>query len=223
MIKINVSTSDSYRRLIKQFQANNVHHTYQRRGERTYRVVLRHLHHSIQPDVIKGELEGLGHIARNVFKIRHRLTKAPLPLYFVDLETCDNNKSIFYLHFLCNMKITVEAPRKKNSIVQCSRCQSYGHTKTYCARPFVCVKCDGDHDMQSVPKIPLPRRRAPFVAGPIQLIIKVAMSTAVSRQPWAILLPDHGVLILARPLHTLILATLITSLPCYTLTPLSHP
>jgi len=27
MIKINVSTSDSYRRLIKQFQADNVHHT----------------------------------------------------------------------------------------------------------------------------------------------------------------------------------------------------
>ena len=78
MIKINVSTSDSYRRLIKQFKADNVvHHTYQPRGERAYRMVLRHLHHSIHPNVIKSELEGLGHIARNVFNIRHRLTKAP--------------------------------------------------------------------------------------------------------------------------------------------------
>ena len=76
-------------------------------------MVLRHLHHSIHPDVIKCELEGLGHIARNVFNIRHHLTKAPLPLYFVDLELCDNNKNSFDLHFLCNMKITVEAPRKK--------------------------------------------------------------------------------------------------------------
>ena len=115
MIKINVSTSDSYRRLIKQFQADNVvNHTYQLRGERAYRVVLRHLHHSIHPDVIKSELEVLGHIARSVFNIRYRLTKAPLPLYFVGLEPCDNNKNIFDHHFLCNMKITVEAPRKKN-------------------------------------------------------------------------------------------------------------
>ena len=180
MIKINVSTSDSYRRLIKQFQADNVvNHTYQPRGERAYRVVLRHLHLSIHPDVIKSELECLGYIARNVFNIRHRLTKAPLPLNVVDLEPYDNNKNIFD-HFLCNMKITVEAPRKKNSIVRCTRCQSYGRTKTYCARPFVCVKCGGGMIRQIVPKIPLPRRRAPFVVGPIQLI---AISSAVSRQP----------------------------------------
>ena len=117
-------------------------------------MVLRHLHHSIHPDVIKGELESLGHIARNVFNIRHRLTKAPVPLYFVDLEPCDNKKSIFDLYFLFNMKITVEAPRKKNSIVQCTRCQSYGHTKTYCARRFVCVKCGGDHDTAECAKDP---------------------------------------------------------------------
>ena len=52
------------------------------------------------------------------------------------------------------MKITVEAPRKKISIVQCTRCQSYGHTKTYCARPFVCVKCGGDHDTAEYTKDP---------------------------------------------------------------------
>ena len=63
-IKINVYISDSYRRLIKQFQADVIHHTYQPRGERVYRVVLRHLHHSIHPDIIKSELEGLGHTAR---------------------------------------------------------------------------------------------------------------------------------------------------------------
>ena len=145
--KINVSTSDSYRLLIKQFQADNfVDHTYQSRGERAHRVVLRNLRHSIDQDVIKDEFQVLGHTARNVLNIRHRLTKVPLPVYFVDLEPYDNNKSIFDLHFLCNMKIAVEAPRKKNSIVKFTRCQSYLHTKTYYAPTFVCVKCGGDHD-----------------------------------------------------------------------------
>ena len=131
--------------------------------------------------------------------------------------------SIFDLHFLCNMKITFEAPRKKNSIVQCTRCQSYGHTKTYCANRLSVLNVEVITIRQSVPKILLPRRRAPFVVGTIQLFIKVAMSTAVSRQSGANLPPDHGVLILARPLHKLTLATLITSLPCYTLTTLPHP
>ena len=80
-IKINVYTPDSYRRMITKFRAENIsHHTYQPRWERAYRVVLRHLHHSIHQDVIKDELEGLGHTARNVLNIRHRLSKAPLPL-----------------------------------------------------------------------------------------------------------------------------------------------
>lgn len=30
--------------------------------------------------------------------------------------------------------------------MQCTRCQNYGHTKTYCNRPFACVKCAGPHD-----------------------------------------------------------------------------
>ena len=154
-IKINVYTPDSYRRLITQFRADNItHHTYQPRGERAYRVVLRHLHHSIHPDIIKDELEGLGHTARNVINIRHRLSKAPLPLYFVDLEPRNNNKNIYDLQFLCNMRISVEAPRKKTTIVQCIRCQSYGHTKTYCTRPPVCVKCGGDHATTECTKDP---------------------------------------------------------------------
>jgi hypothetical protein len=48
------------------------------------------------------------------------------------------------------MKITVKAPRKKNGTVQCKRCQCYGHTKTYCARTYICVKFGGELQ-QNVP------------------------------------------------------------------------
>ena len=137
-VKINVNTSESNRKLIKRFQDDKtVHHTYQIREERAYRVGLRNLHHSIPPNEIQAELESLGHKVRNVLNIRQRVTKEPLPLYFADLEPQDNNKNIYDLQLLCNMKIVVEAPRKKNRIVQCTICQSYGHTKTYCSRPYV--------------------------------------------------------------------------------------
>lgn len=44
------------------------------------------------------------------------------------------------------MRITVEPPRKKKDIIQCTRCQVYGHSKTYCTRPYKCVKCGGSHN-----------------------------------------------------------------------------
>jgi hypothetical protein len=80
--------------------------------------------------------------------------KEPLPLYFVDLEPLDNNKSICDLQSLCNIKIAVEAPRKKNHIVQFTKCQSYGHTKSYCSRPYVCVKYGGEHNTTLCTKDP---------------------------------------------------------------------
>jgi hypothetical protein len=113
-VKININTSESYRRLIKRLQDDKiVNHTYQIREETAYRVVLHNLHHSIPPNEIQAELETHGHKFRNVLNIRHRVMKETLPLYFVDLEPQDKNKSIYDLQFLCNMKVTVEVPRKK--------------------------------------------------------------------------------------------------------------
>lgn len=32
------------------------------------------------------------------------------------------------------------------------RCQAYGHSKTYCSKPYKCVKCGGQHDTKSCKK-----------------------------------------------------------------------
>ena len=53
------------------------------------------------------------------------------------------------------MKRAVEAARKKNHIAQCTRCQSYGHTKRYCSRSYVCVKCWGEHNTNLCTKDPI--------------------------------------------------------------------
>jgi hypothetical protein len=40
----------------------------------------------------------------------------------------------------------IELPRREKEqydTVQCMRCQQYGHTKYYCNKPFICVKCCG--------------------------------------------------------------------------------
>jgi hypothetical protein len=85
--------------------------------------------------------------------IRYRIHKTPLPLFFVDLVPAPNNKDIYEIKYIQNMLISVEPPRKNNSIIQCTRCQSYGHSKTDCRKPFRLLKCAGDHNTNTCTKL----------------------------------------------------------------------
>lgn len=146
-IKINTNTADSYRKLVTYMKENNiVHHTYQLKEERAFRVVIKHLHHSVDTADIKYELERNGHKVRNILNAKDRRTKEPLNMFFVDLEPAPTNKDVYKIIALQNKIVEIEPPRRYNNAVQCTRCQLYGHTKAYCNRPFLCVKCGGSHN-----------------------------------------------------------------------------
>lgn len=146
-VKVIVDTPDIFRKLVKDLRTNGItFYTYQLKSDRAYKVVIRNLHYSTNIDEIKKALTDVGHEVRNVVNIRHWKTKEPLPLFYVDLEPRENNKSIYNLKSLLHTNIRVEAPHPHPVIVQCKRCQRYGHTKTYCTLPIVCVKCGEEHD-----------------------------------------------------------------------------
>lgn len=143
---INPKTVESYRGIIRYLKERKAdYHTFQLEEEKSYRVVIRNLHQSIPVELIKEELTELGHTVRNVTPVIHPVTKQTLPLFFVDLEPRPNNKDIFDIEILCYSRIKVEEPHKQRLIVQCKRCQEYGHTKSYCQHQPRCVKCAGDH------------------------------------------------------------------------------
>lgn len=153
VVKINEKSTDNFRKLSKHLQDNKIiHHTYQIKQDRAYRVVTRHLHPTIPVKEIREELHQKGFQTRNIYNIKRKTDKNPLSLFFVDLEPADNNKLIYDLKYLLNMSIKVEAPHKRNDIVQCTRCQSYNHTKAYCYRPHACVKCGGAHNSATCKK-----------------------------------------------------------------------
>jgi len=152
-VKISSNTIDTYGNLVKHKKEENiVHHNYQIKTERAYRIVIKHLHHSVPLDDIKEELQKEGHTVRNIMNIKHKQTKELLSLFFVDLEPQANSKESFNLKFLGNTKITIEAPHKNRNIVQCQRRQDYGYSKTYCTKPYQCVKCGGQHDSKDCMK-----------------------------------------------------------------------
>jgi len=154
-VRINATSVDDFQKIIAGLRDKNTHYfTYQLKTERALKVVIRNLHHSLEPKDIKDALEADGYKVRNVANIVHWRTKDPLPLFFVDLEPTDESKNIYQLKTLLHTRIVVESPRPKNDIAQCKKCQQYGHTRTYCTLPIVCVKCGDNHDNRECTKKP---------------------------------------------------------------------
>ena len=102
-VKILPTHPDAYRKLTKLLKTLNAKfHTYQLKQERPFRVVLRNIHHSVDLDELKCELLNHGHEVTNISNIRHRITKNPLSLFFIDLKQKTNNKEIYNINRLMN-------------------------------------------------------------------------------------------------------------------------
>lgn len=145
-LKIQSATIETYSTITKALEEKNTEfHTFRPKQERLFNVVLKGMHSSTSLVEIKEEIEILGHDVVNISNIKQRLTKRPLPMFYVNLKPKDNNKDIYKCDVLLHSKIKFEPPRKKREIPQCSKCQRYGHTKSYCHHSPRCVKCTGNH------------------------------------------------------------------------------
>ncbi|KAI4474719.1 hypothetical protein M0802_004040 [Mischocyttarus mexicanus] len=145
-VRVLPADADSYRKITKTLKSLNASfHTYQLKQERSFRVVLRNVHHSADLNDLKNELMELGHEVVNISNIYHRATHNPLSMFFIDLKQKPNNNMVYNINKLNNTIVKFEPPRKKKEIAQCKRCQKYGHTQKYCNRSFQCVKCSGQH------------------------------------------------------------------------------
>jgi len=151
-LKIQTSNPESYRALIHFLKDQEAEfHTYQLKQDKPLRVVIRNLHPTTNVDIIKEELEVRLFEIRRVTNVLHKVTKIPLPLFFVDLEPSIKSAEIFHLSSLLHTKIKVEEPYKSKTISQCTNCQEYGHTKTYCGYPSRCVRCGSNHKSPDCP------------------------------------------------------------------------
>lgn len=128
-------------------------HSYQLKSERSFRVVLRGVHHSTQPTEIVEALKSLGHNVTNVHNIQHRTTKHPLSMFFVDLKPGSKNKDVYDINRLLGYVVQIQPPNAKKEVVQCTRCQRFNHTKAFCNRAPRCVKCTSSgHSSSECPR-----------------------------------------------------------------------
>lgn len=147
--RINCKSLESYSRLIRYLASDPEHikfHTFQMKQTKTFRAVIRNLNKNTPTTWIHEQVTKLGYQVVSVNVIKNRHTKALLPLFQVEIVCNDKEPStqLLQLTQLGNKQVTIE-PQLCQNVVQCHRCQKFGHSKNYCQRPFVCVKCAGNH------------------------------------------------------------------------------
>lgn len=74
------------------------------------------MHNTADVNLLKSQIEEYGHSIINIYNIRNRVTKAPLPMFYVNLKNAQNNKEIYNIEYLLNTKIYFEPPNKKREI-----------------------------------------------------------------------------------------------------------
>lgn len=151
-IQIEPQTETDYRDLYTLLKNDNVpFYTYQLKSEKTIKAVLRGVILEITPEEVKQELEEKGqYTVLKVSRMNGRNGPAPLVLVEVDRQY----KSIFNLRTICNLSITVEPLKKSRGIVQCHRCQLFGHVQRNCNSEYRCMKCGDSHSTHLCKKSP---------------------------------------------------------------------
>jgi PAX-interacting protein 1 len=118
---------------------------------RSYKVIIRNLHHTTLISDNSDILSDLGHSTRRITNVIKNGN--PCPLFLMKLKPNNNNKDIFNFSSILHTKIKIELPyRTISSPPQCIKCQNYGHTANYCHHLPCCVKCGGDHSTDSCTK-----------------------------------------------------------------------
>lgn len=146
LVKITPRTIDSYKTIVSELDKKKTEfYTYKPKNERGFKVVMRGMHPSTDIETIKQELKNIGHEVTNIWNIWNKTKNIRYPLFEIELKSNTNNKDIYAIRELMYCKISFEPPKPKKTPPQCSNCQQYGHTRSFCRRPPKCIKCAGNH------------------------------------------------------------------------------
>lgn len=149
-IRVFPSTENDYRRMYKFLDEQNIFfHTYGLKSEKNLKVVLRGV---IQEASEQDIIEDLNDQGYPVLKFSRMLGKDRKPAPLVLIELNKDYKSIYDLKFVCGLSIVAEPLKIKDSIIQCHRCQLFGHSQKNCHAEFKCLKCGESHSTHTCQK-----------------------------------------------------------------------
>lgn len=141
---IYIKDMDEYKHYITKLEKENVEfHTYTTKDRKTHAFVVWGL--DSNPEIEELEEEIKIQVNTNAIKV-YRMKATRRPAYLVSTP---NTIKLSYLsskvRYLLNTKIKWERHYNSKLIIQCHRCQEWGHATTNCRAAPVCLKCADGH------------------------------------------------------------------------------
>jgi hypothetical protein len=153
-IKVYPTTVTDFRKITAYLDNQKYeYHTYQLqqdRLDRSLKTVMRGIPLSIQIEEIQKDLQEQGYETTKIERMKNKTGETTATTY-IELER--KYKSIYQITNSCNLSVTVETYKSRNTYTQCHRCQLYGHTQTGCKAKFKCLKCAGEHSTHICTKL----------------------------------------------------------------------
>jgi len=135
------------------------HH--QLREDTPFRLVIRDIHPNVPKQLIERTFTEKGHTVKNIYCPRKpdwrnieinedddeeiNNIKTRQNMFYVNLKKTPNVVEALKITQIGRHRVTVMKAKPSKELVQCFRCQDFGHTRNYCLKKPVCGKCSGDH------------------------------------------------------------------------------
>ncbi|GFV72818.1 zinc finger protein, partial [Trichonephila clavipes] len=113
--------------------------------DRPIKVVIRGLPSNTEPIDIKVEIEAEGFKVAKISQMKNYRTKAPMPLFCLQIENGVDAPKIYDFTELFGTQIEVKLFDRGNKINQCWRYHGWFHSSEVCHLPPRCVRCAGPH------------------------------------------------------------------------------
>lgn len=156
LVKVNTSSVDDYRLLVKFFKENNIqYHTFRDPSSKVKNAVIKNVPTDYSDEEIAADLEAQGIIASKVTRL-YRKDRSPMPIVAVEVADSLILNELFKITTLFNALVFVELRSKSSSVVRCKRCQLTGHTRNYCHVTPKCAHCSQNHTGTRCPRLASP-------------------------------------------------------------------
>ncbi|CAH0562889.1 unnamed protein product [Brassicogethes aeneus] len=148
---INIKKKEEYNNYIEILKENNSNfHTYTPQDEKTHAFVMRGLDAKITiPELKEALLKERQLETYNIFELK----KTHRPLYMITTSSAVTlqwlNSNVQYID---HTRVFWERKKNKRTIIQCHRCQEWGHATTNCNNQFKCLKCAKEHPTNTCTK-----------------------------------------------------------------------
>lgn len=123
---------------------NNIeHHTYTLKGEKTHAFVLRGLEGDVTEEEVEVALKN--YLQTQIVKV-YKMKNTRSPLFLVTTKnTCTLKQMNAEIRTVLYTKIRWERRINMKKMIQCHRCQMWGHATSNCYSTTKCAKCAGNH------------------------------------------------------------------------------